>query len=84
MRLAGANAAITVLDIDPDRAEAVARVGGEALVLDLADLDAVTELALDVDILVNNAGLRHVSPIHEFPPEQYSLILRVMLGLRSG
>ena len=36
-------------------------MGGEALVLDLADLDAVTELALDVDILVNNAGLRRVT-----------------------
>ena len=54
-------------------------MGGEPLVLDLADLDAVTGLALDVDILVNNAGLQHVSPIHQFPPEQYSLILRVML-----
>jgi 3-hydroxybutyrate dehydrogenase len=80
VRLAGVNAAVTVLDIDPDRTEGVAReIGGEALVLDLSDLDAVAALSLDVDILVNNAGLQHVAPIHEFPPEQYSLILRVML-----
>ena len=29
--------------------------------------------------LVNNAGLQHVSPIEDFPPERFSLILRVML-----
>jgi 3-hydroxybutyrate dehydrogenase len=33
----------------------------------------------EVDILVNNAGLQHVAPIHEFPPERFELIQRVML-----
>jgi 3-hydroxybutyrate dehydrogenase len=32
-----------------------------------------------VDILVNDAGLQHVSPIHEFPPERFEYLLRVML-----
>jgi NAD(P)-dependent dehydrogenase (short-subunit alcohol dehydrogenase family) len=34
---------------------------------------------VDTDILVNNAGLQHVAPIQEFPPERFSLLLRVML-----
>jgi 3-hydroxybutyrate dehydrogenase len=47
--------------------------------VDLTDLDAIDRLDLDADIVVNNAGLQHVSPLHEFPPEKFSLILRLML-----
>ena len=80
MRLAAAQAAVIVLDIDERRAASVAHeVGGEPIVLDLSDIDAVAELALDVDILVNNAGLQHVAPIEQFPPDRFSLILRIML-----
>jgi 3-hydroxybutyrate dehydrogenase len=80
MRLAAAQAAVIVLDIDERRAASVAHeVGGEPIVLDLSDVDTVAELALDVDILVNNAGLQHVAPIEQFPPERFSLILRIML-----
>jgi 3-hydroxybutyrate dehydrogenase len=78
-RLAAAGAEVTVLDRDAEGAKEVARqLNGRALVVDLADaeLDAVE---IDTDILVNNAGLQHVSPIHEFPPERFSLLLRVML-----
>jgi 3-hydroxybutyrate dehydrogenase len=46
---------------------------------DLSDLDAVDALPGDVDVLVNNAGLQHVAPVHEFDPERFSLMLRVML-----
>jgi 3-hydroxybutyrate dehydrogenase len=80
VRLAAARVSVIALDVDADRAhQAAAEVGGEAVVLDLSDLDRVAELALDIDILVNNAGLQHVAPIQEFPPERFSLILRVML-----
>jgi 3-hydroxybutyrate dehydrogenase len=78
-RLAAAGAEVTVLDRDAEGAKEVAReLDGRALVVDLAEteLDAVE---IDTDILVNNAGLQHVSPIHEFPPERFSLLLRVML-----
>jgi 3-hydroxybutyrate dehydrogenase len=79
-RLSAANAAVVVLDVDADKAGAVAaEINGEALVVDLSDLDRVAELDIDVDILVNNAGLQHVAPVHEFPPDRFSLILRVML-----
>ncbi len=33
-----------------------------------------------VDILVNNAGIQHVSPIADFPPEKWDLILALNLS----
>lgn len=53
--------------------------GIETLTCDLGDLDAMDALPAEIDVLVNNAGLQHVSPVHEFDPERFSLILRVML-----
>jgi 3-hydroxybutyrate dehydrogenase len=82
-RLAAAGARVVVLDLDGAAAKEVAgMVGGEAVALDLADLDAVDRLdwtGRRPDVLVNNAGLQHVAPLPEFPPERFSLILRVML-----
>jgi 3-hydroxybutyrate dehydrogenase len=43
------------------------------------ELAALAAMADEVDILVNNAGLQHVSPVHEFPPEKWDLIIAVML-----
>ncbi|CCB78359.1 MULTISPECIES: 3-hydroxybutyrate dehydrogenase [Streptomycetaceae] len=78
--LAEAGAHVHVVDIAADGAEEVAaRVGGRAHVADLADPDAVDALPADVDIVVNNAGLQHVAPVHEFPPERFALIQRVMV-----
>jgi 3-hydroxybutyrate dehydrogenase len=54
-------------------------VGGTAVTVDLSDLTAVDALDLAVDILVNNAGLQHVAPVHEFPVDRFSYILRLML-----
>jgi 3-hydroxybutyrate dehydrogenase len=80
LRLAEAGASIVVVDRDGEAAEAVAReVDGTAVAVDLSDLDAVDHLDLAVDVLVNNAGIQHVAPIHEFPTERFSLILRLML-----
>ncbi|MGC9667851.1 3-hydroxybutyrate dehydrogenase [Planosporangium sp. 12N6] len=79
-RLARAGAAVTVLDRDEAAVTSVAEeIGGRAVVVDLADLDAVDRLGVTCDILVNNAGIQHVAPIEEFPPEVFSTILRVML-----
>ncbi|WP_069467572.1 SDR family oxidoreductase, partial [Actinacidiphila rubida] len=36
-------------------------------------------LPADADIVVNNAGLQHIAPVHEFPPERFQLIQRVMV-----
>jgi 3-hydroxybutyrate dehydrogenase len=80
VRLAQAGAAVVVLDRDAEAAKAVAdEVGGSALAVDLSDLDAVDALDLAVDVLVNNAGLQHVAPLHEFPVDRFSYILRLML-----
>jgi 3-hydroxybutyrate dehydrogenase len=79
-RLAAAGAAVVVADRDADAAEAVAtEIGGAPLTVDLSDLAAIDTLDLDVDILVNNAGLQHVAPIHEFPVDRFSYILRLMV-----
>jgi 3-hydroxybutyrate dehydrogenase len=80
IRLAEAGAHVLVVDRDADAAAAVAeKVDGTAVTADLSDLDAIDALDLDVDVLVNNAGLQHVAPIHEFPPDRFSYILRLML-----
>lgn len=79
-RLARAGAAVTVLDLDGDAAERVAGgIGGEALGADLSDYSVVDALEVEADIVVNNAGLQHVAPVEEFPPERFSMILRIML-----
>ena len=79
-RLALAGASIKVLDLDGDGARQVAdEIGGEAIQADLSDYDMFDSLDIDADIVVNNAGLQHVASIEEFPPERFSLILRVML-----
>ena len=79
-RLARAGASVTVLDVDGVAAKEVAEgIGGEALQADLSDYEVLDNLEVDADIIVNNAGLQHVAPIEEFPPERFSLILRIML-----
>jgi 3-hydroxybutyrate dehydrogenase len=80
VRLAAAGASVVVVDRDGAAAQRVAElVGGTAVAVDLSDLDAVDRLDLDVDVLVNNAGLQHVAPLHEFPVDRFSLVLRLML-----
>jgi 3-hydroxybutyrate dehydrogenase len=79
-RLAADGAHVLVVDRDGEAAQGVAeQVGGTAVTVDLSDLAAVDALDLAVDILVNNAGLQHVAPIHEFPVDRFSYILRLML-----
>jgi 3-hydroxybutyrate dehydrogenase len=79
-RLAEAGAHVIVVDIRADAAkEAAAEARGEFLVADLSEPDVVDTLDVGADILVNNAGLQHVAPVHEFPPEEFSRIMRVMV-----
>lgn len=77
---AQAGARVTIADIDGDAAEALAdEIGGEAWQVDLTDRDALAALRLDTDILVNNAGVQHVSPIEDFDPARFSLLVQLML-----
>jgi 3-hydroxybutyrate dehydrogenase len=47
--------------------------------VDLSDTAALAEFELTVDVLVNNAGIQTVSPIEDFDPARFSLMLRLML-----
>src|SRR3954465_3522202 len=79
-RLAADGAHVLVVDRDGAAAEKVAaQVGGTAVAVDLSDLAAVDDLDLAVDILGNNGGLQPGAPIHEFPVDRFSYILRLML-----
>lgn len=81
---AEAGARVVMSDVDGAVLEGAARTvpRSRALVADLSNRDAVLALARaagDVDVLVNNAGLQHVSPIEEFDPRKWDLLLSVML-----
>jgi 3-hydroxybutyrate dehydrogenase len=79
-RLARAGAAVTVLDLNGDAARKVAdEIGGEAMQADLSDYGVLDSLRVEADVVVNNAGVQHVAAIEDFPPERFSMILRVML-----
>lgn len=78
--LAARGAHVTVADLDGAAAEgAAARFGGDAWVVDLSDTAALDDLSLDIDILVNNAGVQTVAPLHEFAPERWRLMHRLMV-----
>ncbi|MGW4897749.1 3-hydroxybutyrate dehydrogenase [Kitasatospora sp. NPDC004240] len=78
--LAEAGARVYVVDLAAGAARELAdRIGGTAVTADLADPEAVETLPDDADIVVNNAGLQHVAPVHEFPPDRFTLIQRVMV-----
>jgi 3-hydroxybutyrate dehydrogenase len=77
---ASRGAHVVIADLNADAAtDAAAAVGGDPWVVDLADTAALDDLTLDVDILVNNAGIQRVSPITDFDPEAFRLIVRLML-----
>ena len=79
-RLARAGASVTVVDLDGDAAREVAEeFGGKAVQADLSNYEVLDGLEVEADIVVNNAGLQHVSAVEEFPPERFSMFLRVML-----
>ncbi|WP_017570133.1 3-hydroxybutyrate dehydrogenase [Nocardiopsis halotolerans] len=80
LRLAEAGAGVRLVDLDGEALDALADQGvGEAVALDLTDLDAAEEAARGADIVVNNAGVQTVAPVQDFPPERFSLILRLMV-----
>lgn len=71
---------VVVADVNAAAAQSVAdEIGGEAWTVDLSDGTALEGLSLDVDVLVNNAGMQRVRPLHEFVPDEFRLILRLMV-----
>jgi 3-hydroxybutyrate dehydrogenase len=92
LALAAGGAATGIADLRPDAARAVAaeieRAGGRAVAL-TADVSRAEDVRRFIgeavralgrlDILVNNAGLQYIAPIHEYPEEQWQLLIGVML-----
>jgi 3-oxoacyl-[acyl-carrier protein] reductase len=92
LKLASLGAAVAVLDVDEETAEATAAdvagagVEGRGYAVDVSDADAVAavfkQVADDlggVDILVNNAGLTRDNLILRMTPEQWDLVMNVNL-----
>jgi NAD(P)-dependent dehydrogenase (short-subunit alcohol dehydrogenase family) len=80
--LAGAGAAVTIADIDGERAQSVAAEvpGASVVVLDITDEAAVARAFASIsqlDILVNNAGLALVGNIEETAAEDFDRLYRV-------
>ena len=81
------NGARIVVTDARDTGQAVAdEVGGRFLLADISDPDETRELCRRtielegrVDILVNNAGLQHISPVEEFPDDEWSRLVQIML-----
>src|SRR5690606_27795583 len=80
LRLAAAGAEVRLVDRDAEGVRALADGGaGTAVVADLADPEAAEEIGRGADIVLNNAGFQLVCPVEEFPPEEFSRMLRVMV-----
>ena len=84
-RLIEAGATVVLADVDGAAlTEAATRLGPRAIAasLDVTDEQAVTRLFADVraDILVNNAGIQFVSPIEDFPVDQYDRIVALNMS----
>jgi 3-hydroxybutyrate dehydrogenase len=78
--LAGAGAHVIVADRDAAGAKSAAsEIGGEALVVDLSDLDALASIAFDADVLVNNAGIQTIAPIEQFDPAVFRRMIDLMV-----
>ncbi|GAA3392185.1 3-hydroxybutyrate dehydrogenase [Cryptosporangium minutisporangium] len=77
--LRGAGARLVLLDRAAEVTDVARKLDGTGHVVDLSDRDAILGLDLDADILVNVAGVQHVSPVEDFPPEKFALVLALML-----
>lgn len=79
-RLAAAGATVVAVDRDAEPVQRIAEeIGAEAGIVDLDDPEAAAPLGEHADVVVNNAGLQHVAPVHQFPPDAFGKLLRVML-----
>lgn len=79
-RLAAGGATVIVVDREAEAVQLIAEeIGAEVRIVDLEDPDAAAPLGEHADIVVNNAGLQHVAPVHRFPPETFTKLVKVML-----
>ena len=80
-------ARVIVHDVTPDAQAVADAIGCTFVRADLSDQAAVTALAQRaleaaggrIDILVNNAGFQRIHPVEDFPLDEWSAMLQVML-----
>jgi NAD(P)-dependent dehydrogenase (short-subunit alcohol dehydrogenase family) len=80
-------ARVAVIDIDGDRAAAVAEeLGGEAFTVDVTDGDELADACQKaaaalggLSIVFNNAGVGSLSRLHEYPLDEWDRLVRVNL-----
>ncbi|GHF07555.1 3-hydroxybutyrate dehydrogenase [Pseudolysinimonas yzui] len=78
--LSARGASVIVADLDGEGAARVAgEIGGEPWMVDLSDLDALAGHRVEADILVNNAGIQTVSPIEDFDPARFRMMIDLMV-----
>lgn len=80
--LAESGAKVLALDVwEQGTRRLAAEISGEPVLVDLADLTAVDKAVAgrDVDVVINNAGVQHLALLHEFPVDEFSHLLDVML-----
>jgi 3-hydroxybutyrate dehydrogenase len=86
-RLAKDGCSVVIADVDePAGREHARRLDGTFVLSDLTKrsgcknlVDQVLEKHKTVHILVNNAGYQHVSPLEEFPEDQWERMIALML-----
>lgn len=86
-KLANLGCKVVIADFNAETgSQAAKQIGAGFVQADLSDAEQcrsvitqVAELHGSVDILVNNAGFQHISPIEEFPVEQWNKLISVML-----
>jgi NAD(P)-dependent dehydrogenase (short-subunit alcohol dehydrogenase family) len=96
-RMAAEGAQVAVLDLDGDRAEAVAKeIDAVSFAVDVTDYDAVSAAMRDaaermhgLSILYNNAGGSTLSPIHDYEVAEWRRIVDLNLtgvfyGFKAG
>ncbi|MDR5865736.1 3-hydroxybutyrate dehydrogenase [Halomonas koreensis] len=77
---------VLAVDFNPDGRQVAEAAGAAFFQADLTDGEACRAAVADalarfgrLDILVNNAGIQHVSPIEDFPEDQWRRIIDLML-----
>lgn len=86
-KLSGLGCKVVIADFNPETGNAAAEaIGATFMQADLSDaeqcrslIEQAAKLHGSVDILVNNAGFQHISPIEDFPVDQWNKLLAVML-----
>ncbi len=87
-RLAADGATVVLADVNEKAgAEHARRIGGSFVATDLTQRDGCKRLVDatlaaygTVHVLVNNAGYQHVSPIEDFPEDQWQRMIALMLS----